>query len=285
MSQSKLEIACFKATWVLSILHEGFGLPIRTSLSSTEDRLGENFVEPFRSVETIDNQELSWTIGRMVLYSASQVPPKQHPEVMVGYVPSMLAGASHVVPGGDFSQYGLSSSFYTPSMSDLTPSSPAVLFLLFSVIGVLFYVVFGKTRVTGAILSSFHKLTVLSRASRVSSFVKSRLFGQKVYVEVPQDQESGFSDSYRHTSALNLADIGLSSRSPGLGYGLGYHSSGSRSTTDVSSPGLAPRLHTSHSSINIPTSGRQLKSYGRPTSRTPSRSSSTTRLGSLGESR
>ncbi|KAI5815401.1 nucleoside phosphatase family-domain-containing protein [Pyronema omphalodes] len=68
--------ACFKAGYLLNVLHEGIGIP-KTTLNQTttqEERDFEGFTAPFRAVDKIDSVELSWTLGRMVLYASSQVP-------------------------------------------------------------------------------------------------------------------------------------------------------------------------------------------------------------------
>ena len=77
---------CFKASWLINVLHDGIGIP-RIGLESTKGD-GHNgtkevlshakekgFLDPFQAVDKIDDTEVSWTLGKMVLYAASQVPP------------------------------------------------------------------------------------------------------------------------------------------------------------------------------------------------------------------
>lgn len=67
--------ACFKAGYLLNVLHEGIGIPKTLSnQTNTEERDFEGFTAPFRAVDKIDSVELSWTLGRMVLYASAQVP-------------------------------------------------------------------------------------------------------------------------------------------------------------------------------------------------------------------
>ena len=78
--------ACFKASWLINVLHEGIGIP-RIGLedtrgngfNGTKEVLGgaksKGFTDPFQAVDKIDDTEVSWTLGKMVLYAASQVPP------------------------------------------------------------------------------------------------------------------------------------------------------------------------------------------------------------------
>lgn len=77
---------CFKASWLINILHEGIGIP-RVGLENTEgsghngtkevlDHAKEKgFTESFQAVDKIGDTEVSWTLGKMVLYASSQIPP------------------------------------------------------------------------------------------------------------------------------------------------------------------------------------------------------------------
>lgn len=78
---------CFKASWLISILHDGIGIPrvpiegAKTSFNGTKEVIGhakqKGYLEPFQAINKIDGTELSWTLGRMVLYAASEVPPQE----------------------------------------------------------------------------------------------------------------------------------------------------------------------------------------------------------------
>ncbi|KAH6889102.1 nucleoside phosphatase family-domain-containing protein [Thelonectria olida] len=74
--------ACFKASWLINMLYDGIGIPRiglegGHSLNSTKDDSDHDkgFADPFKPMEKIDGVELSWTLGKMVLYAAGQVPP------------------------------------------------------------------------------------------------------------------------------------------------------------------------------------------------------------------
>jgi Golgi apyrase len=87
---------CFKASWLINVLHEGIGIP-RIGLEDTKgnghngtkevlDKAKEKgFTDPFQAVDKIDDTEVSWTLGRMVLYAASQVPPAKESALPVGF--------------------------------------------------------------------------------------------------------------------------------------------------------------------------------------------------------
>lgn len=76
---------CFKASWIINILHEGIGIP-RVGLENNSiggyngtkavlDKAKEKgFTDSFRAVNKIGDTELSWTLGKMVLYASSQIP-------------------------------------------------------------------------------------------------------------------------------------------------------------------------------------------------------------------
>lgn len=108
-----LETACFKATWIMTILHEGFGLPLnlrdRQEVLLLEDEVYDpamkrnihDFLSPFQSAMSVDGNELSWALGRAVLYASSQVPPAVVNGDEVGYRPAN-SGSSKFVPGGEF---------------------------------------------------------------------------------------------------------------------------------------------------------------------------------------
>ncbi|RDW80756.1 hypothetical protein BP5796_05454 [Coleophoma crateriformis] len=77
---------CFKASWLINVLHDGIGIP-RVGIEKSAHVPGYNgtkevlshakskgFLDPFQAVNKIDGTEVSWTLGKMVLYAAGQVP-------------------------------------------------------------------------------------------------------------------------------------------------------------------------------------------------------------------
>lgn len=78
---------CFKASWVINVLHDGVGIP-RVGLEDMDGKQNvtkevidkakqKGYLEPFQAVNKIDGVEVSWTLGKMVLYASSQVPPAE----------------------------------------------------------------------------------------------------------------------------------------------------------------------------------------------------------------
>ena len=87
---------CFKASWLINMLHNGIGIP-RVGLEDTgpfyhngtkevvEQGKQKGFLEPFQAVNKIRHTEVSWTLGKMVLYAASEVPPFDKDGLPVGF--------------------------------------------------------------------------------------------------------------------------------------------------------------------------------------------------------
>ncbi|KAI9827170.1 MAG: Golgi apyrase [Thelocarpon impressellum] len=94
---------CFKASWLINVLHNGIGIPRGRveggARNATKDVKG--YLDPFQAVDKIHDTEVSWTLGKMVLYAASQVPSGESLPVGFGSnvagVPSdfQFAGAKH----------------------------------------------------------------------------------------------------------------------------------------------------------------------------------------------
>ncbi|KXT17098.1 hypothetical protein AC579_2031 [Pseudocercospora musae] len=81
-----VEEVCFKASWLINMLHEGIGVPrvgIEAGKSSASNKTNavvesakdRGFLDPFQAVDKIDGTEVSWTLGKIVLYASSQMPP------------------------------------------------------------------------------------------------------------------------------------------------------------------------------------------------------------------
>ncbi len=93
--QTAIEV-CFKASWLINILHEGIGIP-RVGLEATPDSMqngtkkvldgakDKGYSASFQAVNKIDNTEVSWTLGKMVLYASSQIPPPKDSALPVGF--------------------------------------------------------------------------------------------------------------------------------------------------------------------------------------------------------
>jgi len=193
--QTAVEV-CFKASWLINILHEGIGIP-RIGLEATPDSKSngtkkvldnakdKGYTASFRAVNKIDDTEVSWTLGKMVLYASSQVSPSGDGILPVGF------GSN--VPGyipADF-QYAGSKAFRHASNATSRPeedhwhsdlfraSSPRRIpgFLLFVfILSIAIFLLCGR----GRRQRIYSRLTSASRKSSTASPRKRRFFGGKI---------------------------------------------------------------------------------------------------------
>ena len=93
-----LEVAneiCFKSSWIINMLHNGIGVP-RVGLEETASNHNgtkevlshgkhKGYLDAFQAVNKIHSTEVSWTLGQIVLYAASQVPVEVNEPLPVGF--------------------------------------------------------------------------------------------------------------------------------------------------------------------------------------------------------
>ena len=125
--KTALEV-CFKASWLINMLHEGIGIPRfgledtnTSSHNGTKELLqsgkDKGFLDPFQAVNEIKSTEVSWTMGKMLLYASAEIPADSEQELPVGF------GSN--VPGipDDF-QYPGGGSLQSIPDQQTTPSDP-----------------------------------------------------------------------------------------------------------------------------------------------------------------
>ncbi|KAJ2907551.1 Golgi apyrase, partial [Coemansia aciculifera] len=71
---ARLQMQCFKAAWLVNVLHKGFGVP-RGGMSTTPGIAGKAaYSAPFQSVNQVGDVEVSWTLGALLLKVSRTIP-------------------------------------------------------------------------------------------------------------------------------------------------------------------------------------------------------------------
>lgn len=109
---------CFKSSWLINVLHDGIGVPrvgledLNSGKNVTKVKVGgkhglkKGFLNPFQAVNKINDVEVSWTLGKMVLYATSEVPPNTTEALAVGFGANVPGIPSNFqVPGGSHVPY------------------------------------------------------------------------------------------------------------------------------------------------------------------------------------
>lgn len=96
----RYQMQCFKSAWIVNILHEGIEIPriqnpsghhqnltedqalLEQTISSVESK---NWNPPFQSIDTINDIQVSWTLGAMLLHVASKIPLIDHQDGFLGH--------------------------------------------------------------------------------------------------------------------------------------------------------------------------------------------------------
>lgn len=118
---------CFKASWLINILHEGIGIP-RVGLENNHNRTkelfhsdkGKDYTNSFQAINKIDDTEVSWTLGKMVLYASSQIPPLSD-QSPVGFGSNIPSG---IPPDFQYAGSTVLAVTPTPKNTTTTPNTP-----------------------------------------------------------------------------------------------------------------------------------------------------------------
>ncbi|KAH7327846.1 nucleoside phosphatase family-domain-containing protein [Stachybotrys elegans] len=199
--------ACFKASWLINVLYDGIGIPrvgldgdITPGINSTKEALekakDKGFIDPFKPVDEVDGVELSWTLGKMLLYAAGQVPPADS-DLPVGFgsnvkegIPSdfELAGSHPLLPAqGDDDDDVADEVPRVPSKS----TSATVIILLFVLLFVAYLFFKNRKGKLNTFLFRGRRQWTSRRPSRGFSFAH-KLFGRSspTYERVLEEGEA-----------------------------------------------------------------------------------------------
>lgn len=105
MDLSRLELQCFKAAWIVNILHEGIGIPriidaggkgdgrnhAQDALDKADDKgfadTDSRGTPSFQSVDQVGDIAISWTLGKMVLEVSQSIDEPASAEKWIGNWP------------------------------------------------------------------------------------------------------------------------------------------------------------------------------------------------------
>lgn len=186
---SRLQMQCFKAAWLVNVLHEGIGLPRIVDPGGNSTTEGEKVAQQannkglgrpkFQSMDTVGDIAISWTLGKMVLEASNEVSPlSESTRPPINSIPD--AGHSSVEPPRppflDFDAIEDQLSHHLPS--SLTRHS-----LGFSPVGLIFYFV-----AVTVFITVFYRLRHRIRSS-VRRFARRK---DRDYIAMGYSMEEGY---------------------------------------------------------------------------------------------
>jgi Golgi nucleoside diphosphatase len=201
LDEDKLRMVCFKASWMMNVLHDGFGVPRLTrefqnppsaSHNATQDLAdsakSHGFLDPFTSVDMIGGVEVSWTLGKVVLYSSSTVNSVNLPmdkeideadaKYMVGFGPNnnrLYTEGEFYTPSGLVVPIASSGALARLSESFAMGRRLPGLLLLLTMVCVAIWLVMGKDRRTRILAHTTRKWFKKRRRVMGASGVYERL--------------------------------------------------------------------------------------------------------------
>lgn len=155
VDEEKAREVCFKASWIINMLHDGIGVPRigierltgseNTTKAILDKAKAKGFLDPFQAVNKIKDVEVSWTLGKMVLYASSEVPPPTEQALAVGFgsnVPGIPADFQY--PGGTPVPFQSDNDWHRLFVEN--PQRIPAFFVMVIIIVVIFCLVLGKER-------------------------------------------------------------------------------------------------------------------------------------------
>lgn len=209
ISKSSLLEACFKANWVINVLHEGFGIP-RKGIDPPDAGSGDvgNHIT-FSSADNVNGNELTWTLGKILLYACSMVQLGEN--IKVGLQPSALSAKND---GKKFIPGGISRDLEYDSVMVQFLHSLGQMVLLFSV-GLLLYWLYVKLHIKQYVSINSLKSAINYVRGKINKIRYSKVMnpGQLEQLEagvLPMSRFGGDRDGFKFRSRtmLNLSPQG-----------------------------------------------------------------------------
>lgn len=156
VDEEKAREVCFKASWIINMLHDGIGVPRvgiepllssgKNSTKAINDKAKEKgFLDPFQAVNKINDVEVSWTLGKMVLYASSEIPMPSEDALAVGFgsnEPGIPKDFQY--PGGTFHPYESASNWHRLFIEH--PQKIPAFFLMMFIFCFIIGLIIGKER-------------------------------------------------------------------------------------------------------------------------------------------
>ncbi|KAF1945236.1 hypothetical protein EJ02DRAFT_509688 [Clathrospora elynae] len=159
VDEDKAREVCFKASWIISMLHDGIGVPRvgiedlsgskNTTKAVLDNAKAKGFLDPFQAVNKINDVEVSWTLGKMVLYASSEIPPPSESALAVGFG-SNFPGIPNdfQYPGGVPKAYESDSDWHRLFVEN--PRRIPGFFIMVFILVFIFCIILGKERRSAA---------------------------------------------------------------------------------------------------------------------------------------
>jgi len=156
VDEEKAREVCFKASWIINMLHDGIGVPRvgieplpptgKNGTKAVHNKAKEKgFLDPFQAVNKINDVEVSWTLGKMVLYASSEVDMPSPDALAVGFgsnEPGIPKDFQY--PGGVFHPYESSNNWYRLFVEH--PQKVPAFFLMIFIFCFIIGLIIGKER-------------------------------------------------------------------------------------------------------------------------------------------
>lgn len=212
--------ACFKASWVINVLHDGFELP-RLGLEIPDKGEGEgdekeitNVHVPFKSTDSVNGNELSWTLGKILLYASSKIPASNKNDLQIGVYPASITGKKFI-PAASSMKSGYDSDDDDDDGNNLFLTLLVFAILLLGGYYLIKSKVFKNRRFNNFKKAAYHEISKIPYINQIFD-VQNKYSAMQQY-ELDVSMEEGTLASahsspnltqLRTRSALNLSEIG-----------------------------------------------------------------------------